>query len=99
MPAVKEARAMRRVFGDALMSAAAIGVVLIALTFIDERVRMQISQQIVAHPVSTLADSGARVRDLIGIVASAVRSQSLSNAPLAIFAVAGGVLLVFMLRT
>ena len=90
---------MRRVFGDALMSAAAIGVVLIALTFIDERVRMQISQQIVAHPVSTLADSGARVRDLIGIVASAVRSQSLSNAPLAIFAVAGGVLLVFMLRT
>ena len=90
---------MRRVFGDALMSAAAIGLVLIALTLIDERVRMQISQQIVAHPVSTLADSGARVRDLISVVASAVRDQSLSNAPLAIFAVAGGVLLVFMLRT
>ncbi len=81
------------------MSAAAIAIVLLGLSLVDGRVRAQITERVVAHPGATIADVGGQLRDSVAIVAVAVRDQSLAHAPLTTFAIAGGVLLLFMLRT
>jgi hypothetical protein len=81
------------------MSAGAIAIVLVGLTLLDGRVRTQIAQPFAAHPGATIADAGGTVRDAFEILAVAVRDQSLAHAPVATFALAGGVLLLFMLRT
>jgi hypothetical protein len=81
------------------MSAGAIALVLIGLALADGRVRTQIAQPILARPSATIAEAGGAARDAIEILAVAVRDQSLAHAPLATFALAGGVLLLFMLRT
>jgi len=90
---------MRRVFGEALMSAAAVIVLLIALVAIDPRVREQISQRFMAHPSVELASAGHQVRNITTLIAVAAREQSLEHAPMLIFALAAAVLVLFMLRT
>jgi hypothetical protein len=42
---------------------------------------------------------GDRVSELGGALMTALRTQSIENAPLLIFATAGGVLFLFMFRT
>jgi len=81
------------------MSAGAIALVLLALALVDGRVRAQIASGIVAHPGVTITNGGTQLRDAVGVVAIAVRDQSLAHAPLASFALAGAVLVLFMLRT
>ena len=90
---------MRRAFGEALMSAGTVAVLLIALVAIDDRVREQIAQRFMARPSVELAGVGYLVRGITSVVAAAVHHQSIEHAPLLIFALAASVLVVFMLRT
>ena len=90
---------MRRAFGDALVSAGALAILLLALTAVDDRVREQISLRFSARPAVELANAGERVRDLTSVLVEAVRDQSIEHAPLLIFVLAATVLVMFMLRT
>jgi hypothetical protein len=90
---------MRRAFGEALMSAGTVAVLLIALVAVDDRVREQISQRFMTRPSVELASTGHQIGNLTSVIAQAARHQSLEHAPLLIFALAAAVLVLFMLRT
>ena len=90
---------MRRAFSDALMSAGALAILLLALVALDHRVREQISLRLTARPSVALANAGERVRDLTTVIVEVARDQSVEHAPLLIFALSATVLVMFMLRT
>ena len=90
---------MRRAFGEALVSAGALALLLLVLVAVDDRVREQVSLRIATRPSVQLASAGERVRDLTAVVVEAARDQSLEHAPLLIFVLAATVLVMFMLRT
>ena len=71
--------------------------VLFALASVDARVRERVGD--VVSGSDSLTPWGDRVSDLGGAVVSAIRHQSLENAPLLVFATVGAVLFVFMFRT
>ena len=90
---------MRRIFGEALMSVGSVGILLIALVALDDRVREQISQRLMTRPSVELASTAYQVQNLTRVLSQAARDQSLEHAPLLIFTLAAAVLTVFMLRT
>ena len=90
---------MRRVLGEALMSAATVAVLLMALVAFDDRVREQLSQQFMAKPSVQLASAGYQVRNITSVIAEAARDQSRQHAPMLLFSLAAAVLVLFMLRT
>jgi len=79
-----------------IASVAVFGAVLLMLISVDDRVRDRFSDLVGSGGVTALGD---RAGDLGGAVMSAIRYQSIENAPLLIFAAAGAVLVAFMLRT
>jgi hypothetical protein len=90
---------MRKKWGirQGIVSAAVFGAVLLLLVSIDSRVRERFGDLVAGgHSVSPWGD---RVGDLAGALTSALRYQSLENAPLLVFAAAGAVLVAFMLKT
>jgi hypothetical protein len=91
--------AVRRRFNDALVSAGALLIVLVALMAVDGRVRNQVTSAVtgVSSP-HAVAASGGKVRYVAGVVVSAAREQSIEHAPMVIFVVAASVLVTFMLR-
>ncbi len=95
----KEGRAMRRAFGEALMSAATVAFLLLVLVSFDDRVRTEFSTRFVAHPTEQIAAAGHQARTITTVIAAAARDQSLAHAPLLIFTLAATVLVLFMLRT
>jgi hypothetical protein len=90
---------MRRAFGEALMSAGTVLVVLLVLVGIDDRVRGELSQRFMSNPTQEIVSAGQHARNLTTVIAVAAREQSLAHAPLLIFALAAAVLTLFMLRT
>jgi hypothetical protein len=90
----KTAADMKRGFQQALISAAVLAIVVAALISVDDQVRQRFTD-LFSGGVSPWA---ARATDLGGAVMSALRHQSIENAPLLIFAAAGAVLFVFMVR-
>jgi hypothetical protein len=70
-----------------------------ALAASDARVRDQVAAHLSSRPATELASAGALAKDVTMIVFQAARDQSIEHAPLVIFIVAGGALLLFMLRT
>jgi hypothetical protein len=90
---------MRRGFGEALMSAGTVAVLLIVLVAMDGRVRELISQRVMAHPSAELAGAGSQVHAFIGVIAGAARHQSAEHSTMLGFALASAVLVLFMLRT
>ena len=90
---------MRRVFGEALMSAGSVAVLLIVLVAVDDRVREQISQRFMTRPSVELASAGHQISSFTSVIIAAARGQSIAHAPLLIFALAASVLVLFMLRT
>src|SRR5262249_20248092 len=91
--------AMRRAAREALMSAAAIAVLLVVLVSFDDRVRGELSTRFVNHPTEQIALAGHQARTITTLIAEAAERQSLAHAPLLIFAIASTVLVIFMLRT
>jgi hypothetical protein len=71
--------------------------VLVALVSIDPRVRDRMTDLVSGG--DGLTPWGDRLSDLGGALMSAVRHQSIENAPLLIFATVGAVLFLFMFRT
>lgn len=90
---------MRRPFGQAILSMAAVGVLLLSLVAFDDRVREQLSLRFNARPSAQLATAGTRLRDMTSVVIEAARDQSIEHAPMMVFVLAATVLLLFMLRT
>ena len=80
-----------------IASAAVFGAVLLMLISVDDRVRDRFSDLVGGS--GGLSPWGDRAGDLGHALVSAVRNQSIENAPLLIFAAAGAVLVAFMLRT
>ena len=76
-------------------SAAVFGAVLLMLVSIDERVRDRFNELI----GSGVSPWGDRVGDLGTALMTALKYQSIENAPLLVFAAVGAVLVAFMLRT
>lgn len=87
---------MRRHLNDALISAGALSLLLVALVSIDDRVRDHVVRSVRDASVSRIT---ARVGDLGSTVIEAGLEQSVAHAPLALFVVAAVVLVIFMLRT
>jgi hypothetical protein len=79
------------------LSAVVFGGVLFALASVDARVRERVGD--VLSRGDGLASWGDRLSDLGSALTTAVRHQSIENAPLMIFAVVGAVLFLFMVRT
>lgn len=90
---------MRRAFGDALISAAALVVLLVGLVVIDDRVRERVMSVIRTGEVSSSVGSiTSLASDVAGVLVMAARDQSLDHAPLAVFVVAATALVLAMLR-
>ena len=71
--------------------------ILLALVSVDARVRERVSD--VVSGGDGLTPWGDRLSDLGTALTTALRHQSIENAPLLIFTVVGAVLFVFMVRT
>jgi hypothetical protein len=70
------------------------------LAAFDVRVREQISLRVGAgRPSTQVVDAGVAIRDVVRVIVTAVRDQSIEHAPLVIFVLAATVLVLFMLRT
>lgn len=90
---------MRSPFGQAILSIAAVGVLLLSLVAFDDRVREQLSLRFSARPSAQLTTAGTQLRDMTSVVIEAARDQSIEHAPMMIFVLAATVLVLFMLRT
>jgi hypothetical protein len=87
---------MNRRLRQALVSAAVFAVILAALVSVDDRVQERFSD--VFGSGNGVSPWGDRLSDLGGALTSALRHQSIENAPLLVFAAVGAVLFVFMVR-
>jgi len=91
---------IRRPFAGAWATAGGLCALLIGLAAIDDRVREQIARAFTSRgPADEIATFGSRVNDMAMIAAQAMRDQSIEHAPLVIFALTAGILLVLMTRT
>jgi hypothetical protein len=77
------------------LSTLVFGGMLVALATVDERVRDKVGGVLSGADLSPF---GYRITDVGSVIATAIRHQSIENAPLMIFAVVGAVLFLFMLR-
>ena len=89
----------RRAFGEGLMSAGVLALLLVTLVAIDPRVKEQVYLRWSAPSTAQISTAGASVRDMTSVVLDAVRDQSLEHAPLLIFGLVATVLVMSMLRT
>jgi hypothetical protein len=80
-----------------MLSLTVFAIVLAGLVFVDLRVRDRFSALISGGDAG--ASLGERAGELGHALMTAVRYQSIENAPLLIFATVGAVLFVFMVRT
>jgi hypothetical protein len=82
---------------EAIVSPAVFAGILLMLASVDDRVRERFGY--VVSSGDGLAPWGDRLADLGDALMSAVRYQSIENAPLVIFASVGAVLVFFMFRS
>jgi hypothetical protein len=80
-----------------VLSAAIFGAIMFALVSVDARVRDHVSELVGGS--ASVAPLSARFAELVDVLWSAVRHQSMENAPLVVFATVGAVLTLFMLRS
>ena len=86
---------MSRKLRQALGSAAVFVAILAALVSVDDRVQERFSELFMRGDASPWGD---RITDLGGALTTALKYQSLENAPLLVFAAVGAVLFVFMVK-
>jgi hypothetical protein len=90
---------MRSAINHTLISGAALAIVIAGLVLFDSRVRRSFADLASATPSPELAQVSSGAYELGTIVVTAVRDQSIANAPLMIFVVIATVLMLFMVRT
>ena len=81
---------------EAIVSPIVFTGLLVALVSVDERVRDRFGNLLSGGGISPWTD---RVADLGDALITAMRHQSLENAPLLVFTAVGAMLMVFMFRT
>lgn len=84
-------------FRQVLVSLTGFALVVGGLVYIDPRVRDHFTRLVSGG--DGIASWDNRLMDLGGVLAGALRHQSIENGPLMIFAVVGAVLFLFMIRT
>jgi hypothetical protein len=90
---------MRRSFGETLLSAGGMLILVIALGAIDDRIRDRASMMVAdGPPVAGMADAGGRAGRLVGKGLHVVRAWSADHVYLTVFGVAGVVLLAAVRR-
>lgn len=82
---------------EAIVSPAVFGAILLMLVSVDDRVRERFGNLLSGG--DGLTPWADRLADLGDALMSAVRYQSIENAPLLVFATVGVVLVLFMVRT
>jgi hypothetical protein len=88
---------MKKGLRQLLISAAVLGLLFLAVVSVDDRVHERFTDLFMqGDNVSTW---GNRAIGLADALTSAVRHQSIENAPLVIFATVGAILFLFMLKT
>lgn len=87
---------MTRGIKQGFVSTAIFALVLAALVSVDERVRERFTAAVSGGELTPWGD---RVGDLGDALISALRHQSIENAPLLIFTAVGAVLVVFMVKS
>jgi hypothetical protein len=87
---------MRRVFNDAVLSAAALALLLAVLVSFDARVRDHFAQRV---RVADIEGTSGRIADTVAVVFEAARDRTVEHAAMTLFVAAAVVLVVFMLRT
>jgi hypothetical protein len=90
---------MRRRIGEWLISIGALALLLLALVVIDDRARTHVADRAMTDPSAEMSKAVHTVRAQSRGLASGVREQVRLHPELAVFAVAGAVLVGFMLRT
>ena len=91
---------IRRPFAGVWTTAGGLCALLIGLAAIDDRVRDQIAGAFTSRgPAGEIATFGSRLNEIALIAIQALRDQSIEHAPLVIFALTAGILLVLMTRT
>jgi hypothetical protein len=83
--------------GQATMSLSVFVALLVALASVDQRVHDKFTEIFAAG--QGVGGMTGRVWELADTVATAVRYQSIENAPMVLFATVGGILFLFMVRT
>jgi len=90
----------RRPVLDGLLTVGPPLLLLAFLIAIDDRVREQLTLRVAPdRALQALVGTGSTVRSLAAVLVEAGRDQSLAHAPLLIFAMAAGMLTIFMVRT
>ena len=89
---------MRRALGDAVITVAALALLLTMLVSVDPRVREQVGSAL-GNPGPSISAVGRQLREVSNVALTAAQDQSLANAPMVIFGLAAIVLVLFMLRT
>jgi hypothetical protein len=82
---------------QAIISAAVFGLLFFAIVSVDDRVHERFRD--LFDRGDGIATWGHRAVDLGDALVSAVRNQSIDNAPLVIFATVGAILFLFMLKS
>ncbi len=83
---------------QSMLSLGIFALVLGVLVVFDERVRDRFTH-LVAGGGDGITPWGDRLSDLGGALATAIRYQSIENAPLLVFATVGAMLFLFMVKT
>ena len=89
---------MHRVFKDALISGAALIILLVALVAIDDRVRARFEAAVQGDLSSDVRSATSMASDVAGVLVIAARDQSIDHAPMVVFVFAATVLVLGMLR-
>ncbi len=91
---------MRRVFSDAMVSAATLLALVTLLVAVDSRVREQVMLRVGGgHTTADVAAAGTQMRDLASVIIDVVNDAVTLHTTLALFVVVATVLTVFMVRT
>ena len=84
-------------FRSVLLSTAGFALVALAVAWLDPRVRDKFAQLL--HAGDGIASWDNRMLDFVGMVVGIIRSQSVDNGVVMVFAAVGAVLFLFMVRT
>ena len=87
---------MKRGIRQMLVSVGVFAIVLLGIVSVDPVVRERFTDLVSGASTMSFADRGVELVDSLG---SALKHQSIENAPLVIFATVGAMLFVFMVKT
>jgi len=89
---------VQRVFKDALISGAALIILLVALVAIDDRVRARVEATMQGDLSSDVRSVTSMASEVTSVIMIAARDQSIDHAPMVVFVFAATVLVLGMLR-